>query len=353
MWIENEVFNEDLKYINEAAFIPWNKIKNKSVLVTGGTGLIGYYVIQSLAYRNVFLNGGIKILAVIRNLEKAKILFQDVLKLTNNNIHFIISSVETLGNIDESVDYIIHGANPTTSNFFVENPVETIDTAVNGSKNLLELARKKKSLGMVYLSSMEIYGNVQEDEWVTEQNEVLLKPFNLRDSYPISKALVEIMCLSYHTEYQVPVNSLRLSQTIGLIKRPEENEPNRLIGEMVACILNHHDIMLKSKGLSKRTYVYIRDVVTAVFLTLLNGQYGETYNVSNEDSYNTIYDMCKIVVDNVASEDTNLIVLDNDKSGKYPNPNYLKLSSQKLKDMGWKESVDLQNMFARLVLQFQ
>ncbi len=353
MWIENKVLYEDLKYINETDFIPWQKVQNKNVLVTGGTGLIGYYVIQSLVYRNVFMDGGIKILAVVRDLKKAKLLFQEVLKLSNNNLWFVVSSVEKLTDIDEPVDFIIHGANPTTSNFFIDCPVETIDTAVNGSKNILELARKKKPFGMVYLSSMEIYGNIQSEEWLTEDKEVLLKPYNLRDSYPISKALVEIMCLSYYTEYQVPVNSVRLSQTIGLLKRPEENEPNRLVGEIVACILNHHDIVLKSNGLSKRTYVYIRDAVTAVFLALVNEQNGEIYNVSNESSYNTIYDMCKIVVDYVASEDTKLVVLDNDTSGKYPNPNYLRLSSRKLKTIGWKASVDLRDMFYRLVCQFK
>ena len=99
-----------------------------------------------------------RVLALVRSLDKAKRVFEKQLKDCGENIEFIIGDVCSLPAVEGRVDYIIHGASQTASKAFVEKPVETIETAVFGTKNLLELAREKQSLSFVYLSSVILYG---------------------------------------------------------------------------------------------------------------------------------------------------------------------------------------------------
>ena len=72
MWTENKIFKEDLEYITSACFIDWQKFYNKTVFVTGATGLIGYTLVSALLYRNLKYKSNIKIIALVRNITKLK-----------------------------------------------------------------------------------------------------------------------------------------------------------------------------------------------------------------------------------------------------------------------------------------
>lgn len=157
MWTENKIFKEDLEYITSVNFIDWHKLDNKIVFVTGATGLIGYTFVSALLYRNLVYNSNIKVIALVRNITKAREKFAEQLK-QNANIEFVVGDVENMSAINEEINYIVHGANPTASRYFVEKPVETINTVILGTMNVLQLAKEKNVEGLVYLSSMEVYG---------------------------------------------------------------------------------------------------------------------------------------------------------------------------------------------------
>lgn len=347
MWIDNKIFKEDMEYIIHANFIDWEKLNNKTIFITGATGLIGYYLTSSLVYKNIKENSNIKILALVRDIEKARLQFKEHLKV-DNNLSFICGDLNNIPNISEKIDYIIHGASPTTSKLFVENPVEVIQSIVNGSQNILELAKLKNIQSMTYLSSMEVYGEYKTEEVLEEDSVLKLNPNNIRDCYPLGKALVENISKAYFKEYKIPVNILRISQTIGLKENVELIKNRKIIQEIIYCILNKKDIVLATKGESKRTYIYIRDVITAILVVLLSNKYGEIYNVANEKTYDSIYNMIDNVIKNVAYNEINLSVKE-EKTNKYPKKNYLKLSSRKLKKIGWNLSIDLVEMFKRIL----
>jgi nucleoside-diphosphate-sugar epimerase len=349
MWLENKVFKEDLDYIINVDFIDWSKLDNKTVFITGATGLIGYYLTCALLYRNMMCRSQIKIIALVRNMEKAKQMFYS--QLDDNNINFIEGELEDFHDIEDNIDYIIHGAGPTDSRYFIEHPVETIKSLVSGSLKILAFAKNKNIAGMVYLSSMEVYGNNKNEEYLCEDSELKLNSSNLRDCYPISKSLIENLNLAYFSEYGLPVNSLRISQTIGAIKN-SFNTNKKIVSEIVDCVIDNRDIILLTKGDSKRTYVYVGDVVTAVLTTLLCGKYGDFYNVSNINSFSSIYDMANMVSKKITMNKINVIV-NTEKSIKnldrFPKPNILNLSSEKLSLLGWKALVNLEEMFRKVI----
>ena len=203
MWTENKTFKEDLEYITGVHFIDWHKLDNKTVFVTGATGLIGYTFVSALLYRNLVYKSNIKVIALVRNITKARKKFAEQLK-QSANIEFIVGDIENIPVINEDINYIVHGANPTASSYFVEKPVETINTAVFGTINVLQLAKEKNVEGMVYLSSMEVYGAPHTDDLIPETQGTTVDTMSVRSCYPEAKRLCEALCASYADEYKVP-----------------------------------------------------------------------------------------------------------------------------------------------------
>ena len=143
----------DTKAIVNSEFINWDFFKNSVILITGGTGLIGSHIIKSILYANETYETNIKIIALVRNKKKAESIFN-----CPKELKLIVQNIEEPVKYRGKVDYIIHAASNTSSESFVKYPVETLDTILHGTKNILEFARKKKVKSLVYISSMEVYG---------------------------------------------------------------------------------------------------------------------------------------------------------------------------------------------------
>lgn len=133
-------------------------------------------------------------------------------------------SLEDVDSLDLPADYVIHTACPTASSFFMSHPVETFSAIVDGTRSMLELARRRGAASFVYVSSMEIYGmgNKQRGtEHLLDESAVgYIDPCSVRSCYSEGKRAAENLCVSYHSEYQVPVKAVRL-------RRPSARHPSR------------------------------------------------------------------------------------------------------------------------------
>lgn len=344
MWIENKIFKEDLEYITSINFIDWHKLDNKTVCVTGATGLIGYTFVSALLYRNLFYNSNIKVIALVRNITKARGKFAEQLN-QSANIEFVLGDVENIPSINEDIDYIVHGANPTASNYFVEKPVETINTAVFGIMNVLQLAKEKNVEGMVYLSSMEVYGAPHTDDLILETLGTTVDTMSVRSCYPEAKRLCEALCASYAAEYKVPAKVIRLAQTFG--PSVPEND-NRVFAEFIRCAKNKQDIVLQTSGTSKRCYLYTADAATAILAILLKGESGEAYNAANKETYCSIIEMAQLVAHEIANDEIKVVIKENNNSKrKFSPPHKLNLDVSKLEKLGWEAEKCLEEMYRR------
>ena len=195
MWTENKIFHEDLEQIAASEFIPWNDFHNKRILVTGATGLIGFSLISALMYVSKTRNMPLQVIALVRDLEKAEERFKEILA-QQLPLTFVVGDLENLPFMQDPVDYIIHGGGPTSSRYFAQHPVETVQTNLVGATGLLELAKKDKVKGIVFLSSMEVYGTLHRQEKVDESHESFLDTMIPRNSYPEVKRMVESLFTS-------------------------------------------------------------------------------------------------------------------------------------------------------------
>lgn len=318
-------------------------LSNKNVLITGGTGLIGSMLIKCLSIANDIYETNIRIIAPVRNKNKATHVLNGYL---TDSIQFVEQDLsEQLTVPLPEIDYIVHAASITQSKMMVQKPVDVIKTSLISTQSLLDLA-KKNSAKMLFVSSMEYYGTLTEGELATEDKLGYINMSAPRSCYPESKRMCECMCNAYASQYGVNVCSARLAQTFGA--GVLENE-NRAFMQFLRSALNHEDIVLKTEGLSEANYVNSIDAIGAILLLLSMGASGESYNVVNETTHRTIRDVAQLVIDEFSEGMSSIrIDIDEQNLSGYAADVKLKLCSHKLNALGWIPQYSLLDSFTQL-----
>lgn len=312
-------------------------LKEKTILITGATGMIGSMLVKTLHEANFQYEMDINILAFIRNSKKAEKIFGG------------LDEYEDVSFIDQyntQCDYIIHTISPTKSKYFINNPVETIKSSVVSTMDVLEVAKKNNAV-LVYLSSMEQYGiPYKAHEVMTEDKIGIIDHLNVRSSYSESKRLCECMCVSYADEYNVDVKIARLAQTYGAGTPIDDN---RMPMQFARAVLNHNDIVLHTEGKSISNSVYLSDAIYGLFVILRYGVKGEAYNICNDSDTRSVKEIAELVSRNVADGTISVkIELSRENLGYAPDST-IYLNSQKLCNLGWRPQVQMQEGYSRLV----
>lgn len=339
--MNNQILLEDIKlFVSNFDLSDW--IKNKVFLITGATGLIGSVMIKCLLELNRQSNLCIRIIAIIRDTEKAQRIFEDDFPL----IEFINLPLEKLSeaNISTDIDYIVHLACPTASKYFVEHPVETLCTAIEGTTAVLKYAKNSKIKAMVFASSLEVYGTNETDNWISEDFQGYVNPTEVRSSYNIGKRACECLCHSYAMEYNLNVTIARMTQTFGA---GVDYNDGRVFAQFARKAIENKNIELHTSGTTSRMYCYTTDAVNAMLYLVLKGKKGEAYNIANKESYISIRDMAQLVRDEF-NPNINVLVVPKEHQGYAPETK-LKLNTDKIETLGWKPRYALRDMFDRLI----
>lgn len=331
-----EILQEDIsRFVSSFALV--ENLRNTSFYITGATGLIGSTLVRCL----VALDADIRVTCPVRNLDKARRLFVDEFqKVTWKEGNLL----ETLEQMNSDYDFIVHCASPTAGAYMVEHPAETFELTVESTRLLLNYARKHQSKGMVYISSLEYYGQNMNDDIIDESFEGYIDAASPRSSYPLGKKASEYLCYAYAEEYGVNVKTARLTQTFGA---GVDANDNRVFAQFAKSVMNGTDIILHTQGESAKPYCYTMDCVSAILYILLKGKNGDAYNVANQDTYISIKGMAEFLCGEFNPQ-TSVIVEVHPEMGYAP-VTKLHLSSEKLMKLGWKPQYTLREMFDRLI----
>ena len=313
-------------------------------LITGVTGMIGGLVFEELISSEEYILGNVKIIAIVRNASKFHKIYAGI---DCKKVIIIEQDICNHIDIDENVDYIIHCAATTESTYMISNPVEVADGIIIGTKNILDFAKSKKIKSMVYLSSMEVYGIVEDDNRKKEDELGTIILTESRSCYPLAKRMAEHYCNIYFKEYGIPVKVARLAQTFGKGVRITDN---RVYMQFAKAVVDNTDIVLKTDGKSIGNYCDSTDVIKAIFLLLDKGESGEIYNVVNENNTMSIYEMAQLVVKNFTDSRIKVVVNPEKRSTTgYAPSTGLHLSSQKIQELGWKPEKDIVSMYENII----
>ena len=320
-----KIINEEFEKILSSLELPIEKMKNKSILITGASGLIGSYVIYFLKYINNVYNLNIKIFAMSRSKEKLKQIFEN-----SSDIVYVEQNLNK--SLKENIDcnYIIHAASNAHPLAFSSDPVGTMKTNFIGTMNLLDLAIKTKAK-LLYISTGEIYGN-NVDHAFTENDLGIVDTKIPRSCYPESKRAAETLCMSYNDQYGVDVNVARLCYIYG----GTITETNsRADAQFLRNAIEGKDIVLKSEGAQRRTYCYVADAVSAILMILLKGEKAAVYNIANQDSIVSVKEYAQTLAE-LAGVNLKFELPNKDEAKGFSKPADSILDSTKLQSLGWK-----------------
>lgn len=312
------------------------KLKNKSILITGATGTIGSYIVDTLLRYNQNANANIKIYAAGRNVTRLNNMFSE---FGGNCFKALFYDVFKTIQFDIDTDFIIHAAGNAYPAAFNNDPVGTIIGNIDGTFNLLNYANIHHVSKFVYVSSGEIYGISNNPSIEFEESYNGYLDINSpRSSYPLSKRTTENLCFSYNKQYKLETLVVRPSHTYGPVFSDSDN---RVIVQFFKNAIKNENIVLKSSGLQKRNYTYIADTVSAILTVLFSGNAGEAYNIANPNSITTIADLAKIVAHisnkQVIFEKPDTVDLIN----RTPIQRQI-LNSKKVEELGWTSLYNLE-----------
>lgn len=267
----NTLYLDEIKKYNQE--IDYSFLDSKTICLSGATGLIGSFLIDSILI-NPFQKT--KIVALVRNIEKARKRFY----YFSNDSRLIFIHQDLLKEIDivDDVDFVLHLASLTDPYNYSHYPIEVMNTNYIGTKNLLDLAFKKKAKFLLS-STCEIYGKNECME-LKENNYGYVDILDPRSCYNESKKASETLCVCYHKEKNVDVVVARLSRVYGPTMKLEDT---KALSQFINKAINNDDIVLKSKGEQRFNYTYVGDVVHAIAILLKNSHISSAYNFTNEE----------------------------------------------------------------------
>ena len=312
------------------ATVGLEKLFNSSVLIAGGSGLIGSFMADMLLYANKNMNANINVYAMDLSMERLKSRYEGI---ETDKLHFVEHNVNELPDFDFSVDYIIHAASPAFPAAFNSDPVGTIMSNILGTKYLLDYGKDHGVKRLLYISSGEVYGQGDLSlESFEETYAGYVDPTSARSCYPNGKRAAETLCVSYTKQFGLETVIVRPSHTYGPTVTKADNRAN---AQFVNKGLAGEDIVLNSAGNQMRSYTYLADSASAIISVLTSGESGNAYNIANSASRTTIAGFAKEVA---AQTGTKVIFADPDEVAKAEMTPIAKqvLNSKKLEGLGWK-----------------
>ena len=333
--LDSKLYIDDIERLTKVN-LSFDKLKNKKILITGASGLIGSFFIDTIMYLNETNDFNCHIYAV--GLSKINKRFSNY---DNNKCFTYIShDVNKSLKIKEKSDYVVHLASNTHPVLYATKPISTITTNVIGTKNMLDYAVKCKAKRFIFASSNEIYGENRGDvELFNEDYCGYINSNTLRAGYPESKRCGEALCQAYIEEKKLDVVIARFTRTYGPTMLKEDS---KAISQFISKAMNNEDIVLKSKGNQYYSFTYVYDAVYGLFTVLLNGECGEAYNISNIDSDITLADLAKIIAKVVGRKVVFEIPNEIENKG-FSKATKARLDNKKISQIGYKPIYDIRN----------
>lgn len=330
MYIKTDLYRKDIER-TAALPLPWEKLQGKSILLTGASGLIGTFLVDTLMYKNHVDDLNLKIIAIGRNTEKAKERFCEYWE--NEVFSFWQTDINASLSLAGHADFVIHAASNTHPKLYAADPVGSLMTNILGTYHLLELSQKMKAERFVFVSSVEIYGQALKAEDVFDEQYCGYIDCNqFRAAYPEGKRAGEALCNAYIKKYGMDIVIPRLSRVYGPTMRMDDS---KAMSQFIMNGVRGENIVLKSKGEQRYSYCYVADAVSGILYAMLLGKCGEAYNVADMDGVISLREITENIADFVGGK-VIFDLPDELESAGFSKVSVGVMDTQKLQKLGWR-----------------
>ena len=343
--LEENIFR-DIETVAETE-LPWEALRDKTILITGAAGFIGYYLVAALLLRNDRYQTNTRVIGMVRNRKRAEERFG---KLAGREDFLLVEQdVCEPFVLTEPVSYIIHAASNASAWHFEHVPVDTMNANLSGTIHVLEYARKWNAV-VLFISSLKTYGEVTDGSLkLSEDAAGYLDHDSYKNCYAVGKRAAETLCACYHKQYGVSVKIARPSYIYG----PASLTDDRVWAQILADVVYGRNILLKSNGAAYRSFCYVSDTAAALFMILLKGGDMQPYNIASETSDVTIRGFARLAAQ--AFPEKNLtLVFEDPEDEKEPVPQFSGrtpevLDGTKLYQLGFRPKVGIPEGIRRSV----
>lgn len=279
-----DVIQADLEHICRHLQAEFAGMAGGKLLIIGGAGFLGYYLIQSVLHWNKAAESPIALTVYdnyMRGLPGWLAALQEDPHLTLRRHDITEPLPEDMGHFD----YIIHAASIASPTYYRKHPIETMDANVNGLRSLLDYSRAqvgagKPISGFLFYSTSEIYGDPTPENIPTPEtyrgNVSCTGP---RACYDESKRYGETLCVNFAQVHNLPVKIARPFNNYGPGLKITDR---RALPDFAQDVLAGRDLVMLSDGAPTRTFCYIADAIVGYYKILTHGRPGEAYNIGIE-----------------------------------------------------------------------
>ncbi len=320
---------EDIKRIAELPY-DWELLNNCTILISGGTGFLGTFFTNVMKYRNKIFNSNIKVVSFSRRGG-----------VSDNTVTCLKSDIAASISYNGRADYVIHLASNTHPEQYKNDPVGTIVNNIYGCKNLLDYSKDNNVKRFLLASSCEVYGECLETP-VDEKYCGYIDFNTARAGYNEAKRTCEALCQSYLEQYGVDSVIVRLSRVFGVDNTKADT---KAMAQFINKAIKNEDIVLKSDGKQKYSYVYIADAVSGIICALLGGKCGDAYNVSNDFDGMTLSDIAEYI----AGKSGKKVIYEIQNDSSVSKAKNALLSNEKIKSIGYTPLYSTKNGIERTI----
>ncbi|MYM85379.1 NAD-dependent epimerase/dehydratase family protein [Duganella sp. FT50W] len=288
---DNAIVAADLQQIADAA-LPWQLLRGRTLLVTGGAGFLAAYLVKALLTANQRHQLGLRVICVTRRAASAALRLSGCLGRDDFGLY-----EHDIGQPPPpdfpAADVLVHAASQASPKYYGVDPVGTLLANAAGTQHLLTHARACGAQRFLFFSSGEVYGvPPRPQQPVTETDYGYLDPMNVRACYGESKRMGEAMCAAWAAQYGLHASVVRPFHTYGPGMAPDDG---RVFADFVADVVAGRQIVLHSDGAALRPFCYIADATIGFLTVLLQGASGQAYNVGNPHAEIAIRDLAALL----------------------------------------------------------
>jgi nucleoside-diphosphate-sugar epimerase len=280
-----DIVTEDLSDMATRLAAEFGKLSGKKLLIVGGGGFLGYYLVQAPLAWNRLNKGAAIDVTVYDNWIRGTPSWLDGLK-TDPHLKLVTHDITNpVPSGAPDFDFIIHAASIASPIYYRKHPIETMDANVNGLRHLLEYALKQKKSGkplsgFLFYSTSEIYGDPTPENIPTaETYRGHVSCTGPRACYDESKRYGETLCVNFAHQYDLPITMARPFNNYGPGLKISDR---RVLPDFARDVFAGRDIVMLSDGSATRTFCYITDAIVGYYKILANGRKGEPYNIGTD-----------------------------------------------------------------------